>query len=287
MAAILQAMGLSLLLQGCLCSVGQTNRGCLSWTPKGENVCCEACHPGHHLVSDCGPRPKDLCTPCEPGKFAENPKNKWCTRCTQCVGAQVYVKQCTPTTDTQCGCKEGLTCGNARCTFCVQKCDKGQEPTDKRLCRPCPDGTFNDQSHQMCKPWSTRCPDPEQMIVAKGDALTDIKCANVSVSTLINPKKPDPTEQAWPLVIYVVTSVVLTAFGIIIISISSLMAKNIIQKRNKERKKPTKETLIIRPPTDEPRTLIAIECSFHEAQQEQGSSSESLVSKDSSEQLIA
>ncbi|XP_075955387.1 tumor necrosis factor receptor superfamily member 9a isoform X2 [Anarhichas minor] len=287
MAAILWAMGLSLLLQGCLCSLGQTNRGCLSWTPKGENVCCEACHPGNRLVSDCGPRPKDLCTPCEPGKFAENPKNKWCTRCTQCVGAQVYVKQCTPTTDTQCGCKEGLTCGNARCTFCVQKCDKGQEPTDKRLCRPCPDGTFNDQSQQMCKPWSTRCPDPEQMIVAKGDALTDIKCANVSVSTLINPKKPDPTEQAWPLVIYVVTSVVLTAFGIIIISISSLMAKNIIQKRNKERKKPTKETPIIRPPTDEPRTLIAIECSFHEAQQEQGSSSESLVSKDSSEQLIA
>ncbi|KAM6930015.1 tumor necrosis factor receptor superfamily member 4-like [Lycodopsis pacificus] len=287
MAATLWAMGLFLLLQGSLCSVEQTNRGCLTWTPKGENVCCEACHPGHRMVRDCGPRAKDLCTPCESGKFSENPKNKWCTRCTQCVGAQVYVKQCTPTTDTQCGCKEGLTCGNDRCTFCVRKCGKGQEPTEKRSCRPCPDGTFNDQSHQMCKPWSTRCPDPEQRIVAKGDALTDIKCANVSVSPSRKPEKPDPTEQAWPLVIYVITSVVLTAFGVIIISISSIIAKKIIQKRNDERKKPPKETLIIRPPTDEPRTLIAIECSFHEAQQEQGSSSESLVSKDSSEQLIA
>ncbi|XP_078111669.1 tumor necrosis factor receptor superfamily member 9a [Sander vitreus] len=283
MAAILRALVLALLIQGCFCSVGQNNTGCMKWTPKGDNVCCEACFAGHRLVRECGPSPEDLCTPCEAGTFTVNPKPYSCTRCTQCVGAQVYLKPCTATTDTKCGCREGLICGNDRCSFCVKKCDKGYEP-EKRSCRPCPEGTFNDQSHQMCKPWSTKCPNPNQKIVAKGNALTDIKCVNISYAQVSVSKRPDPTEQAWPLVLSVITSAVLMAFSIIIIS---LVAKKIFQKRKEKGKKPITKTLIIGTPTDDPRSLIATECSFHEAQQEQGSSSESLNSKDSSGQLIA
>ncbi|XP_034392727.1 tumor necrosis factor receptor superfamily member 9-like [Cyclopterus lumpus] len=277
MAAVFWATGFSLLLQGCWCSVGQQDRGCMTWTTNEDNVCCEACYPGHHLAKDCGPSPKDLCVPCEHGTFSGKSKNKSCTRCAQCVGAQVYVKQCTATSDTQCGCKEGLTCGDDRCSFCVKRCDRGQEPTEKRSCRTCPAGTFNDQSHQMCKPWSTKCPDPEQMIVAMGDAFFDITCANVSGGLVHKPKKPDPTEQSWPLVLSVVTSVALMAVGIII-TISSIMAK----KRKAGEEKPIPKTPIIRTPTDDdddddndPRTLIAVECSFHEAKQERGSHSES------------
>ncbi|XP_029292326.1 tumor necrosis factor receptor superfamily member 9a [Cottoperca gobio] len=293
MAAILWAMGVSLLMHSCLCSVEQTDRGCMKWTPKGANVCCEACYPGHRLVKECGLDPKDLCTPCEPGMFTVNPKHYRCDTCSQCVGAQVYMKPCTATTDTQCGCKEGLTCGDARCSFCVKTCNKGQEPAEKRSCRTCPDGTFNGQSHQMCKPWSTKCPNPDQKIVSTGDAFTDIRCENVSIGAASRPEKPDPTAAAWPL--FMGLSVVLIAFGIIILTIifsiqakkkkMCIVAKNIWLKRKEDEKEPIPQTLIIRTPTDDPRTLIAVECSFHEAQQEQGSSS--LDSRDSSEQLIA
>lgn len=312
MALILWVMSLSLLVHGCLCSIGETQTGCLRWTANGDkDVCCHECHPGNHFIRKCGKDPKELCTPCDPGTFILGFKNR-CTRCTRCLGAQVQLKECTATSDTVCGCKKGLTCGDARCSFCVETCGKGQEPTSDRSCRPCPDGTFNDQIHSKCKPWSTKCPKPYQKM-EKGDAFTDIKCVNVSVPSVNHPTKPntpvnhptepDPsvnhptkpdipvnrsvkpedTEQLWPLVLSALTSAVLLAFIIIVIIAVTVRPL----KKGKKPAKTITKTPIIRTPTDDPRTLIAIECSFHEAQQEQGSSTESLNSKDSSEQLIA
>ncbi|XP_023260869.1 tumor necrosis factor receptor superfamily member 9-like [Seriola lalandi dorsalis] len=283
MAVILWAMGLSLLMQGCLCSLGQTDRGCMKWIAKEDEkdeVCCEACHPGNRLVIQCGRRPEDLCTPCEPETFTVNAKDQKCTRCTQCVGAQVLVKACTATNDTQCGCIDGLTCGNSQCSFCVKTCGIGEEPTTDRSCRPCPVGTFNNQIHQMCKPWK-KCPNLGQYIEKSGDASHDIVCGNVSIDATHNPNPPGTAEPAW-LVISVLTSIALISFSIIVIVTGAV---KILQKRKKT-EKAIKKTPIIRTPTDEPMTLRAIECSFHEAQQEQGSSSESLNSKDSSDPLI-
>ncbi|XP_010736399.2 tumor necrosis factor receptor superfamily member 9a [Larimichthys crocea] len=286
MAVILWAMGLSLLAQCCLCSVEQV--GCLKWRQDGNNVCCDACHPGNRLVRECGPSPKDLCKPCEPKRFTTNPKDYRCKQCTQCVGALVLVKECTSTTDTQCGCKEGLMCGDAVCSFCIKRCDKGQEPTENRSCKSCPEGTFNNQIHQKCKPWS-KCPG---VIESRGDAFNDVKCANVSVEPVIKPAKPDDQEQTWPLVVSVATSVFLIAFTIVTIVVVTVKIHQKRQKTKKLNRKtpivktPIVKTPIIRTPTDDPATLIAIECSFHEAQQEQGSSSESLDSKESTDQLI-
>ncbi|KAM6924471.1 tumor necrosis factor receptor superfamily member 9a [Xenentodon cancila] len=255
MAAILWLMGLALLTQGCVCSLGQTDIGCKLWKPNGRDVCCEECHPGNRLIRECGPRPEELCEPCDPGTYTLNLKAYKCDRCTQCVGAQVHLKDCTTKTDTKCGCREGLACGNDQCSFCVEKCAKGYEPTDDRSCRPCPRGTFRDESHTNCQPWSTKCPHPNQKIVARGNASSDIQC--------VTHARPEA----------------MATFCIIIIIFVIIVAMKYHQRMRKVMKPyplpPTERQ------TDDPRTLLAIECSFHEAQQEQGgNSTESLVSKE-------
>ncbi|XP_074537990.1 tumor necrosis factor receptor superfamily member 9-like [Halichoeres trimaculatus] len=280
MAVILLVLGLSLLMQGCVCSMEDT--GCMSFYPKGDDVCCKACHPGNRLVERCGPDPKKLCEPCKPKTFITSPLKRSCDVCRQCVESLVLVKECTATSDTVCGCKEGLTCGNDPCTFCVKMCGKGQEPAAENSCRPCPEGTFNNQTHQKCKPWSTKCPDPDQHIVVFGDAFSDIKCSQMGETK--TPGRPEDENQVWLLAMY-------AGFGILMICVVVTLSWKIHQRRTRKEKEIEQpelmsETMIIRPPSDEPRTLIAFECSFHEAQQEQGSSSESLASKDSSEQLL-
>ncbi|XP_041654573.1 tumor necrosis factor receptor superfamily member 9a isoform X2 [Cheilinus undulatus] len=267
MVVIFWVLGLSLLVQGGLSSMEPA--GCRTWRQEGDLVCCEACHSGNRLVRECGPNPKALCTPCENETFTTGSKNKECDMCRQCL---------------VCGCKKGYTCGNARCTFCVTTCGKGQEPTEERSCRPCPKGTFNNQTHKKCKPWSKKCPKPDDQILAEGNAFSDIKCTNASVITAITVypvTKPDTSEDPWPMMLPVFIGVFLICFIV-------LLAWKTYKRRPKEEKEEREfsEKMIIGSPSDEPRTLIAIECSFHEAQQEQGSSSESLVSKDSSELIF-
>ncbi|RVE70843.1 hypothetical protein OJAV_G00068660 [Oryzias javanicus] len=280
MAALLRLMTLALL---CLGSLGDIKVGCKIWRQKGNEICCDECHPGNRLLDMCGQRPSDLCKPCEPGTFTENPLKLRCERCSECVGAQVHVKNCTAGADTVCGCKEGLRCANKKCSYCVEKCQKGFEPLSNGSCRPCPEGTFSDQIDMKCKAWSTKCPKPDQVTVFKGNASSDIQCVSKqqiigTVTTKPRGEKsiPRPPESTWPFFSVLIMGAILMTF---LISFFIVVAVK-IQKAGKKTKKQIPKSPIIRTPTDEPRTLIAIECSFHEAQQEQGSSStESLISK--------
>ncbi|XP_076022900.1 tumor necrosis factor receptor superfamily member 9a [Genypterus blacodes] len=280
MSVILWLMGVCLLARGSLSSTGEAVRTCSRWrqgvNEQSQDVCCDICNSGHHRVQLCGSDPQRLCTPCKPGTFTEDPTKYRCTRCTQCVGAQVLVKDCTASRDTVCGCSKGLRCGNDKCSFCITECDRGQEPAEKRSCRSCPHGTFNDQIHQTCKPWSG-C--PGGYIVAKGDVINDVKCANVSVALVNKPKSKDHTVPAWPLILCLIS------IGMVLIILSTVVSIKLIKKKKSTKTLIITPPPIIRTPTDDPRTLIAVECSFHEALQEQGSSS-TLASKDSTSALI-
>lgn len=142
--------------------------------------------------------------------------------------------------------------------------------------------------HQKCKPWQTsKCSLLGKVIVEKGTAFSDVKCSNTSAVDTSSTKRRVPDEQdiwgAWSLVLYVVL------VSMVLILISSVIAVKIPKKATKKTKIPPEKKLPPEIPIDDPRTLIAVECSFHDAYQEQGSSMESLetgVSEDSRNQLI-
>lgn len=273
MAVLLVLMGLSWLLCG---SGAEEHSGCMRWRKSGDDVCCHSCYPGNYLVTKCGPDPKDLCKPCTRKTFTSSLTAQHCDQCTQCIDPQVTLEQCSASSDTKCGCKEGYLCGNEECSACIKKCDRGQEPTPYGSCRPCPDGMYNNEIHQTCKQW-TRCLDV--IIEKKGDAFSDNKCGNTSLLPVGIPEPNDPSRDDFSgtlsTVLYTVFGVAVPFLVIIIIILALTHVKQ--AKKPEKPEQPVKEPTIWSTPTDEPRTLIAMECSFHEAEQEQGSSSESLL----------
>lgn len=279
MTVLLMLMGLSWLLQG---SVAEEDTGCMQWEKSGDDVCCVSCFPGHYMVTKCGPDPKDLCAPCKPKTFATSPTAQSCEPCSQCIAPQMMLEQCTSSRDTRCDCITGYLCGNKECSACVRECGRGQEPTADGSCRLCPDGSYNDQIHQICKPW-TRC---LEQIEKTGDAFSDTKCGNFTVSLPVgtpgeNDPSPVDSSETLSAVIFTVFGVAVPFVLVIIIILALTLDK---KKKMKKEEKPVKKPPILSTPTDDsrtltdaPRTLVAIECSFHEAEQEQGSSSESLL----------
>ncbi|XP_056129967.1 tumor necrosis factor receptor superfamily member 9a [Lampris incognitus] len=289
MSVVLLTLALSLLIPGCASRAAETHGSCgkWDWNETKQQVCCNRCHPGNRLVKQCSSNMEDLCTPCETNTYTLDPTQYSCLVCTQCVDPQIVEKPCTRETDTVCKCKAGLKCGNQKCSFCVKECGRGEEP-EKRSCKPCPDGTFNDQIHQKCKRRSTSCPHPDESIVDQGTATSDIKCQIISQPplnfTVRTTRRGNPA--AWSALEFSLMILCLSLLSLGVLSFIVINAAKISKIFNKT-KKTTRKTAIIRTPTDDPRTLIAVECSFHEAQQENGSSSESLSSKDSKVQLVS
>ncbi|XP_035378539.1 tumor necrosis factor receptor superfamily member 9a [Electrophorus electricus] len=322
MQLIIFLLSLFLLISSLLYISEGVAAGCEDWTLHGsKDVCCRKCKPGNRLVTLCGPDPSQFCMPCEPRHYTTEPMSPYCTICTQCTGKlifrrmsfnmttheeplslaiplishayttypQVEVQACTASSDTKCGCRPGLRCGDKQCTFCVDECKIGEEPTPQRVCRKCPEGKFNDQIHSACKPWRKSCPEG-QTLEASGNASSDNRCKSVpqpsasthrnqisTVSTL-HVRIPHKDESTWLQVIGVI-------FGFSGVFSLFLCLMYLRQKAKEETKEPIAETF----PQGE-LTIMMVErdetCSYHQPEQEQGGSSESISTQDSDSKLI-
>ncbi|KAG7318825.1 hypothetical protein KOW79_017299 [Hemibagrus wyckioides] len=245
--------------------------GCEDWTfssSSSSEVCCRRCKPGNRLVTKCDMDVKVLCTPCENGTYTDNNNAMFCKKCTECIKPLRMKKRCTASSDTVCECIEGFQCGDEACSFCVQQCGKGEEPTEHRDCRPCPAGMFNSQIHHHCMKWSSSCRSPDQQIVAEGTAISDIVCADLK-PTMPNeiPPKTDSKDPGMKLVIAIICAC-------LIISSAMPLCVAMYFKREKTVKMPLG-------PAETPAGPMLVpepeQCSFCFPQEEHGSHSSLLL----------
>ncbi|XP_047666236.1 tumor necrosis factor receptor superfamily member 9b [Tachysurus fulvidraco] len=236
--------------------------------PSSTEYCCVRCKPGNRLVKTCDSNKEVLCTPCENGTYTRT-NTEYCKRCTECISPLKVKTFCTASSDTVCECAEGFQCGDETCSFCVQQCGKGEEPTDQRDCQPCPAGTFNSQIHHHCIKWSSSCPSADQQIVAEGTAVSDIVCAEIK-PTVPNeiPSNPDSKDPGMKLVMAIICAC-------LIVSSAMPLCMAMYFKKEKTEKTPLG-------PVETPAARLSLvpeleQCTFCFPQEEHGSNSSLLL----------
>ncbi|XP_030634146.1 tumor necrosis factor receptor superfamily member 9b [Chanos chanos] len=255
--------GVVLFLSILVAPVHGVDPHCEDWIPLGTNVCCKKCQPGHRLWKTCGNATETLCQPCQKDEYLPAGDQRSCLRCTQCIGPQIEKMACNASRDTVCDCKTGLRCGDSQCSYCVQECGKGEQPTDSRTCEPCPNGTFNDQIHKTCRPWTDGCPEGKR-IVTPGTAISDAICGSDISSEL---------------------AVLITIFCMSVLICSVVPLCVMIRYKRKKLIKNTPGSEAQPEPRQE---VLQEECSFCFPQQEHGGSSlSSIASLDSEEKLLS
>ncbi|XP_047453835.1 tumor necrosis factor receptor superfamily member 11B-like isoform X2 [Mugil cephalus] len=151
----------------------------------GKILQCNKCPPGTHMVAHCTATSPTRCSPCGPDRFTE----QWnylpmCLYCSNlCSENQEVEKECSPTSDRVCRCKEGFYASDDFC-FPHSECGPGQGVLTKgtlqndTVCEHCPDGYFSNSSstsdlcvkHLECS--ST------QLVLLHGSAYHDTVCGS-------------------------------------------------------------------------------------------------------------
>ncbi|XP_072675908.1 tumor necrosis factor receptor superfamily member 9 isoform X2 [Canis lupus baileyi] len=135
---------------------------------------CSKCPAG----TFCGKNKSQICIPCPPNSFSSTSGQKACDICRQCEGVFRTKKVCSPISNAECECISGFHCLGAGCTMCEQDCKQGQELT-KQGCKDCRFGTFNDQKHGICQPW-TNCSLDGKSVLVNGTKESDAVCGPAS-----------------------------------------------------------------------------------------------------------
>ncbi|TRY82127.1 hypothetical protein DNTS_009448 [Danionella cerebrum] len=115
--------------------------------------------------------PAGTCDNCPENQYSSAPGAKYlCQVCSKCGKGSRVVKDCTPTSNTECKCLDGYS-ALLNEKICVCKKGSGLDETGKK-CQKCPDGFFTDTDNSSCKRW-TEC---NNGIANKGSNISDVVC---------------------------------------------------------------------------------------------------------------
>ncbi|CAM5105788.1 unnamed protein product [Natator depressus] len=138
----------------------------------------QRCPPGTFLSCvNCKKSPDSACHTCPPGTFSATASAQGtCDTCRRCEGKFKYKRECSPTVDAECACKDGHRCFGKDCSKCVENCGVGEEPLEEG-CQKCPNGTFNNQTNGPCRQWTKCFPDK---VLVNGTNRSDVVCGQAS-----------------------------------------------------------------------------------------------------------
>uniref|UniRef100_A0A8D1IZL4 TNF receptor superfamily member 9 n=1 Tax=Sus scrofa TaxID=9823 RepID=A0A8D1IZL4_PIG len=131
---------------------------------------CSNCSAG----TFCGKNRQELCMPCPSNSFSNTSGQKACNVCRKCEGVFRTKKACSSTSNAVCECVPGFRCLGAGCAMCEEYCQQGQELTQEG-CKDCSFGTFNDEEHGVCRPW-TDCSLAGKPVLMNGTKARDVVC---------------------------------------------------------------------------------------------------------------